>query len=605
MKRNGEYEEYSVWNNFVYLLKGIWNSDKKLVGLLALETLCMIVTPYVAMYLPKIGVDLVASNAPVGRAAGILGALTVIVTCSQAMGNMSSRGKTRRLDRLRSYYRIKLFCKTLDCDYEHVESAQWQDKYNQAKLMSVDWGPWSATTLMSEGAIKVCGAVVSFLLYGSIIASLSAWMLLLIVGLSVLNFTALRGAQKYEMKRIIERSVLQRRRGYIKSCASDVKYGKEIRLYDMSGWIKSCFRNYNDAHFRLRQDVQRHYYYAALVEASTMFARDGAAYLFFLWQTIMGNITMGDFVLACSAVASFSALVTQTSDSVGQMVQAVPPLNRMRNYLDSPDETEPEMPADPPEKNEPVSIEFIDVCFSYEGRYKVLDHFNLKINTGEKVALVGVNGAGKTTIIKLLCGFYKVDSGKVLLNGIDVNDFTKKDLYQLIAPVFQEATILPFTIAQNIAFSEKVLDRDKIMDCLIRVGLWEKVRQLPEGMDSMMMNLDEEGGTALSGGQQQKLLMARALYKDAMLLLFDEPTAALDPIAESETYEMFHGLSGDKTAVYISHRLASTRFCDRVVFLEDGRVKAEGSHEELLEICDEYKKMYRVQSHYYQKEAVV
>ena len=176
-----------------------------------------------------------------------------------------------------------------------------------------------------------------------------------------------------------------------------------------------------------------------------------------------------------------------------------------------------------------------------------------------------------------------------------------------MAPVFQEAVILPFTVAENISLKVSGTDREKVKACLGKAGLWERVSRLPQGIDSMMMNLDEEGGIVFSGGEQQKLLMARALYKDAGLLLFDEPTAALDPIAESETYEMFHDLSKEKTAVFISHRLASTHFCDRVIFLEQGRVKAEGSHKKLLETCPEYQRMYRVQSHYYMsgEEAVV
>lgn len=605
MRNKTEKEGYSLWNNFVYLLKGIWESDRKLMAFMVLEALCMVITPFIAMYLPKIGVDLVVNHSSVRKALLVLGSMTCITALSQTLGNMAARGKTRPLDRLRSYYRIQLFGKTLDCDYEHVESARWQEQYSQAKLMSVDWGPWSATTLMSEGAIKVCGALISFVLYGSIIAALNPWMLVFIVILSAVNFCALRKAQKHEVKTLARRSVLQRARGYMKDYSSDVKFGKDLRLYEMSGWIRDCFRNYNEAHFRLRQDVQRHYYFAALVEAGSLFFRDGAAYLYFLWQAASGQLTPGEFVLACSVVASFSALVTQVSDSVGQMLQAVPPLNRMRRYLEAADEPDPDPAAEPPEEGTPVSITFEDVSFSYEGKYQVLDHFNLHIGAGEKIALVGVNGAGKTTIVKLLCGFYKPDSGRILLNGTDIRLYRKEDLYRLIAPVFQEATILPFTVAQNVSLREKEMDRGRIRECLIKAGLWEEISRLPEGMDTMLMNLEEGGGAGLSGGQQQKLLMARALYKDAMLLFFDEPTAALDPIAESETYEMFHSLAGNKTAVYISHRLASTRFCDHVIFLENGRVTAGGSHEELLECCAEYAKMYQVQSHYYRKDAKV
>ncbi len=606
MNKEGKVKEYSAWNNLVYLLRGIWGSDKKLMLLMVLETLCMVIAPYIAVYLPKLGVDLVMEHADIGRIICILGGVMGMLMLFQAIGNMALRGKNVRQDRLRSYYRILLFRKTLECDYEHVESAKWQDKYNEAKEMSVNWGPWSATTLMSEGAVKVCGAAISFGLYGHIIGALNPWMLVLIILLSALNFAALRRAQRYEMKRIAERSGLQRRRWYIKECSSDVKFGKDIRLYGMADWIRSCFSGYNDAHFRLRQAVQRRYFYAGFTEALSAFVRDSAAYLYFLWMAVSGRITVGDFVLVSSAVASFSALVTQTSDSIGQMLQASPPLSRMRDYLDAEDEEESGIPA-AYVMGEPVSVVFEDVSFAYEGRHQVLDHFNLQISGGEKIALVGVNGAGKTTIIKLLCGFYRPDKGRILINGRDIKDFRKDDLYSLMAPVFQEAVILPFTVAENISLKVSGTDREKVKACLGKAGLWERVSRLPQGIDSMMMNLDEEGGIVFSGGEQQKLLMARALYKDAGLLLFDEPTAALDPIAESETYEMFHDLSKEKTAVFISHRLASTHFCDRVIFLEQGRVKAEGSHKKLLETCPEYQRMYRVQSHYYMsgEEAVV
>ena len=327
------------------------------------------------------------------------------------------------------------------------------------------------------------------------------------------------------------------------------------------------------------------------------------AYLYFLWMACGGRITAGDFVLACSAVASFSALVTQVSDSVGQMFQALPPLKRMRAYLDAADEPEPDPAAALPARGTPISVKFRDVTFSYDQKAPVLDHFSLKIRPGEKLALVGVNGAGKTTIIKLLCGFYHPTGGEILVNGTDVRNYKKEDLWQLIAPVFQEATILPFTIAENISLQpEQATDHSKVRECLETVGLWEKVQSLPSGMDTGMMRLEEDEGIMLSGGQKQKLLMARALYKDAPLLFFDEPTAALDPIAESETYEQFHQLSGDKTAVYISHRLASTRFCSRVVLLENGQVRASGTHEELLRSCPAYAEMFRVQSRYYRKE---
>ena len=596
-------DPYTFWNTLIFLLKGIRSSDPKLLVFMIVEAVCTVVTPYLGMYLPKFGVDLVTEQADPKRAVFLLGGITAAMAISQMAGTMAQRAQTMLHDRLRSHYRNRLFAKTLECDYEHVESAEWQKRYQEAREMSVNWGEWSGTTLMSQGAVKTFAAVFSFFLYGSILAELNPWLLLLLVGLSMVHFLALRRAQKHEVDRILERSGIQHGRWYFRTKASDVNLGKDLRLYEMAGWIRGYFHHYRDAHFRLRQDVQNHFYQAALVKAATLFLRDGVAYLYFLWMACGGRITAGDFVLACSAVASFSALVTQVSDSVGQMFQALPPLKRMRAYLDAADEPEPDPAAALPAKGTPISEEFRDVTFSYDQKAPVLDHFSLKIRPGEKLALVGVNGAGKTTIIKLLCGFYHPTGGEILVNGTDVRNYKKEDLWQLIAPVFQEATILPFTIAENVSLQpEQATDHSKVRECLETVGLWEKVQSLPSGMDTGMMRLEEDEGIMLSGGQKQKLLMARALYKDAPLLFFDEPTAALDPIAESETYEQFHQLSGDKTAVYISHRLASTRFCSRVVLLENGQVRASGTHEELLRSCPAYAEMFRVQSRYYRKE---
>ncbi|MDO4294353.1 MAG: ABC transporter ATP-binding protein [Eubacteriales bacterium] len=571
-----------------------------------LEAVCTVITPYLGMYLPKLGVDLVTERAGLQRAVFLLGGVTAVMALSQMAGTMAARAQTILQNRLRSHYRNRLFEKTLECDYEHVESAEWQKRYHEAAEMSVNWGPWSGTVMMSQGTVKTFAAMFSFCLYGSIIAELNPWLLAMLVSLSALHFLALRRAQKHEVERILERSAIQNGMEYIRTRASDINLGKDLRLYEMAGWIRGYFHHYRDAHFRLRQDVQRHFYQAALVQAATLFLRDAVAYLYFLWLACEGRITAGDFVLACSAVASFSALVTQVSDSIGQMFQALPPLKRMRAYLDAADEPEPDPAACPPAEGTPLSIEFRDVSFTYDQKTPVLEHFNLKIEPGEKLALVGVNGAGKTTIVKLLCGFYRPDGGEILLNRTDIGSYRREDLWKLIAPVFQEATVLPFTIAENVSLCAGTkTDRKRAEECLKMVGLWEKVMTLPSGMDTEMMRLEDEEGIMLSGGQKQKLLMARALYKDAPLLLFDEPTAALDPIAESETYEQFHQLSEDKTAVYISHRLASTRFCDRVVLLEQGQVRASGTHEELLKSSPVYAEMFRVQSQYYRKEAGV
>lgn len=235
-----------------------------------------------------------------------------------------------------------------------------------------------------------------------------------------------------------------------------------------------------------------------------------------------------------------------------------------------------------------------------QGAEPVLRDFNLHIKGGERIALVGVNGAGKTTVVKLLCGFFRPDSGRILIDGRDLRDFSRQERYGLFSTVFQDIYIPPFTVAENVSMRpEADTDMERVAECLSQVGLYEKICEYPEGIHSCMLKAVHDG-IVLSGGEQQKLLMARALYKDAPVLILDEPTAALDPVAESETYENFHRFTlGQPTAIYISHRLASTRFCDRIVLLGEGKVREEGSHRELMEKGGEYARMYELQSQYY------
>jgi ABC-type multidrug transport system fused ATPase/permease subunit len=219
---------------------------------------------------------------------------------------------------------------------------------------------------------------------------------------------------------------------------------------------------------------------------------------------------------------------------------------------------------------------------------------------GDKFALVGINGAGKTTIVKLMCGFYQPTEGRILINGIDTRELNIDKYFEQIAVVFQDAFTMSFSIAENISgLNSDTIDRDKIKNVLQKAGLMEKISKLEKGIDTYLNKDMDENGIQLSGGEVQKLMLARALYKEAKLLILDEPTAALDAIAESEMYEKYQSLLKGKTSLFISHRLASTRFCNHILFLENGKIKEEGTHDELLTLDRSYAEMFKVQSQYY------
>lgn len=254
--------------------------------------------------------------------------------------------------------------------------------------------------------------------------------------------------------------------------------------------------------------------------------------------------------------------------------------------------------------NDTLEIEFKHVSFKYPGseRY-VLKDFNLKINKGEKIAIVGTNGAGKTTLIKILVGLFAPESGEIFVNGSNIKDFSLEEYRKMYAVVFQDYHIYAASVMENVIGSDNGGISEKIgKEDLARVGLKEKIESLPKKYEQPLLKIIDEEGVELSGGQSQKLAIARALYKDANVVILDEPTAALDALAEADIYKNFDDLVKDKTAIYISHRLSSTKFCNHIVLLDQDGLKEYGTHDELMEKHGEYYHMFTTQGKYYQEE---
>lgn len=259
----------------------------------------------------------------------------------------------------------------------------------------------------------------------------------------------------------------------------------------------------------------------------------------------------------------------------------------------------------PKDTDHPYELRLDDVSYRYPGaKSDTISHFILTVRPGEKLAIVGLNGAGKTTLVRLLCGFLDPTDGRVLLDGEDIRQYDRRDYYALFATVFQDFSVLEHSVRVNVAQRLEGIDEERVRRCIDQAGLTETVARLPQGLDTKLGRLVYEDGVELSGGQTQRLMLARALYKDAPILALDEPTAALDPIAENDIYLKYSEMTRGRTALFISHRLASTRFCDRILFLADGRLAEEGTHQSLLELGGGYAKLFEVQSRYYREGGV-
>lgn len=597
---------HTVWENIRYLLADIAVYSKLLLVLIGVEVIFAVILPLMGIYLPKLAVELAAEGAKSGEVLWKLGWFALLLGAARGVKQMADRAKYIYSNDMRVYYQAQIMMKSFSCRYEQVGSSSGLDRFQKA-VRSLEWGDGSGTSVLLYSAISLFVAGTSFLLLAGLISIVHPLMVVYLIVLSGVNYAALRWARNYEQSRRGDMAGLERKLHYVEYHSADVRAAKDVRIYGMAGWFMMLRDQLLDSYASLLGSIKQRHYRTGLIQALTMLLRDGAAYAYLIWLVTAGDMSVGDFVLYFGAVTGFSGWVQQLVDQLNRIQGASLQMNDMRDFLERSDDPEPEYPHPLPAPGTPLSIEFRGVSYSYgmEEGGKVIDNLSLRIGPGEKLALVGLNGAGKSTLVKLLCGFHKPDSGEILINGLNINGYRTADLYGLISAVFQEITILPFTVSENVSMmARSETDASRVWDCLQQAGLDKEIRRHPAMIDTPMLKVIKEEGILLSGGQQQKLLMARALYKDAPILILDEPTAALDPIAESETYESFHRLSLDKTAIYISHRLASTRFCDRVALIRNGAIAEIGTHAELMGQGGEYARMYEIQSHYYKSGGV-
>ena len=465
-------------------------------------------------------------------------------------------------------------------------------------------GDWSVSNQMINGVQKLISGGIAFAFITGLLAILSPLIVIMLVALSAIGYAINIIPRKFEDRHREASGDLERKLSYVENSMSNIGAAKDMRIYNLQHLIKDLKEGLYQQMHRLNTKIQNRHYLAGSLNGLVTLVRNGVAYAFCIYNVIQGNITIPEFALFMGAIAAFSSWLGNILGEINNLKQANVSANEVRAFFDHTNQMDPQNPSDINTLGSSIAIKFKNVSFRYSPTGKnVLDNLSFTMHPQEKVALVGINGAGKTTIVKLLCGFYKPTAGEILLNGHNINQFKRADLYNLFSAVFQDICILPLTVAENVSFQQAdAQDKAKILACLDYAGIKDAVLAHPLGIEAPMTKAIEEDGLMLSGGQQQKLTIARAIYKDSPILILDEPTAALDPIAESEVYEKFHGLTATKSAIYISHRLASTRFCDKILMLQDGKIIESGSHTALMAQGGVYANMYDIQSHYYQKE---
>lgn len=377
--------------------------------------------------------------------------------------------------------------------------------------------------------------------------------------------------------------------------------GKDVRIFDVKALINEELEEkiYTPTK-KMRNEVFK--VWATIGQISSVSANllGGIVYIFVGLKALAGAFGAGKVVeyygaitkliTACTDIAGNAGYLRANNAQLKQEIEYLNLVSDMENGTRTVDGIDPAKAV----------FEFHNVSFAYpETEQMILKDFSMKIESGEHLAVVGMNGSGKSTMIKLLCRLYDPTKGKITLNGIDIREFDYAEYLKLFAIVFQDFKLLAFPVGENVACSDEY-DEERVWKCLEMAGVKERVEEFPKKLKQSIYKLYEKDGIDLSGGEEQKIAIARALYKDAPFVILDEPTAALDPIAESEIYSRFNEIAGNKTTVYISHRLSSCRFCSRIVVFDNGSVIQEGTHEELLENPDgKYSELWNAQAQYY------
>ncbi len=600
LKRKKNKSSYSFTENMGFMFRIAMEIDRSLLLFCLFLIPVNVLQPLLGTYLSRYVIMLISNRSTAVQFIAGIAAFIVGMFALHYLNNIfRAKIKWKSFNNRFAYMNI---CgeKVMETDYENIENPDGQMKMQKAfnSLTSLNGG----TQMVFEHCVALFTNTVGLMTYSVLIIQLNPWIVAILLIMSLLSYGMNRTNQKWNHENKNNWVPIERKISYISNKAGDFKIAKDIRLYHMEDWFTNLFDRLLKERLMWNVKEERRNFVIDLVTAVFALIRDGAAYGILIYQIFCYSMTAADFVF-------YFALVTQYSNWLFSLISAynelqITSLNfrDVREFLDIPDRLVYNSEENV-SKADSMDIEIKNLRFCYAGSDNdTITKLNIHIRHGEKIAIVGPNGAGKTTFVKLLCGLYTPSSGSIHINGIPISKFGKEDYFNLFSVVFQDIYLLPVSIAKNIALcDEEQIDRKLLEEALKQSGLYDKVQGLPKKEHTLLMKSMYEEAVDLSGGEKQKLVLARALYKNGSIIILDEPTAALDPVAENELYLKYSELTEGRTSIFISHRLSSTRFCDRILYIENGEIMEEGTHEQLMEMQGKYYAMFEIQSRYYKK----
>ncbi|WP_166082766.1 ABC transporter ATP-binding protein [Erysipelothrix anatis] len=585
-------------NNLIYYFKTIGSERPITFLLLASDIFLNVLIALIVAVIPSVLIGYVSTTMSLDRTLPPLIIITATLAVLSYCGVMQQvRNGINNIAVRLLVFSLKLSRKYLTIDFETIEEPSVYRLFQRALDNGVgDVSSGTQSVLVSTKNLFV--NLITFALFAFFLSYFNVWAFIVTVMVGIIDSLLLRQSINFELENREKKLSLVTQRHYLKYAAVNLDNSKDARIYNVSSLYMSKVKELNDELESINKRANSIEYRNQVISTIMIFARDCFVYTILIHLTLIGTMTIAEFSVFLTVMGSLNGWMREIVRSIHEIRLSSLDIADVKDFIEYPTILCEDSALD---DEEYFDIEFHNVSYCYpNSNHNVISNVSFELNTGDKLALVGANGSGKSTLVKLLLGLIRPTEGTITLNGVNINTLSRGEYFSYFSPVFQNVDLWALTLEKNVSLST-ISNKEATIAALTAAGLIDLVDALPDGLMTNLTHYVHQNGVNLSGGQIQKIMLARAIYKNSPILVLDEPTAALDAIAEQSVYEDYNRLSESKSSLFISHRLASTRFCDRVILLNSGRILEEGTHEDLIKFDGEYAAMFALQRHYYEE----